>query len=214
MRYMAVLFCMACFISVWAAGCAAPVAKIPDTSCQSVIVAENTVLVPASTSGIPNDSPAVDIFPEDYEGIPILLSGTDWQTAKECGWTQENLPDTSALFLGNCQIRHLLRDGGTIAGIRYDMNFIGSRCRQSTHPAAGDSCDWCLDAGPVLIIRYHGMTTEYLADTRENTVSHFSIDLPGGTRSASNGDSDVILYRNGTVFYTFNVSEEHTRCSP
>ena len=156
----------------------------------------------------------MDIFPKEYEGIPILLSGTDWQTANECGWTREKLADTTALFLGNCQVRHLLRDGGTMVGIRYDMNFMGSRCRQSTHPAAGDSCDWCLDAGPVLVIRYNGMTTEYLADIRDNTVSHFSTDLPEGAGSASTGDSDVILFRNGTLFYVFNVSEEHSRCIP
>jgi hypothetical protein len=214
MKGWMVFFCMICFLAVWIAGCATPVAKTLDTSCQSAMIPEKTVLPSVGDSGIAKDSPAPGILPKDYEGIPILLSETDWQTAKECGWTKDELPDTTALLLGNCQVRHLLRDGGTIVGIRYDMNFLGSRCRQSTRPAAGDSCDWCLDAGPVLVIRYHGMTTEYLADTRENTISRFSTGLPEGAGSASNGDSDVILFRNGTVFYTFNVSEEHSRCSP
>jgi hypothetical protein len=124
--------------------------------------------------------------------------------AGECGWTADNLSETAALFRDNCQVRNLLGDGWEIAGIGYDMNFLGSRCRKSTHPDAADTCDWCLDSGPTPALRYRGiMTTEFIADTKERKVSQFRTELPEGAGSAFPGDSEIIRYRNGTVLYTF-----------
>ena len=124
--------------------------------------------------------------------------------AEGCGWTAENISESAALFKDTCQVRNLLNDGWEIVGIGYDMNFIGSRCRMSTHPYATSSCDWCLDAGPTLALRYKGlMTTEFLANIPAKTVTHFKTDMLEGTGSISRDDSDSIKFRNGTVLYTF-----------
>lgn len=61
--------------------------------------------------------------------IPVLLTDLDWELARECGWTEENLSQSMALFLDDCRIQQLLLDGWEITGIGYDMNFVGSRCR-------------------------------------------------------------------------------------
>jgi len=195
------------------AGCTIPVPEQYDHSNESAVSLETTVFPSVEPGIIHNDEPASEVYPKEYNGTPLLLTESDWRLAHDCGWDMEKLADTTNLLLGNCQVRHLIRDGGTVAGIRYDMNLIGSRCRQITHPKASDSCDWCLDAGPVLVINYSGMKVEYLAHLKEQTVSHFSTDFPEGSGSVHNGESDVILFRNGTIFYTFDVNEEHTFCS-
>jgi hypothetical protein len=136
--------------------------------------------------------------------IPVLLTDNDWKIAGGCGWTASDLSETAALFMNDCQVRRLMNDGWEIVGIGYDMNFIGSRCKQSTHPEAVDSCDWCLDSGPTLKLGYKGIiTTELLAHVREKTVTGFRTDLTGEMRSESTGDSERIVYRNGTVLYIF-----------
>jgi hypothetical protein len=74
----------------------------------------------------------------------------------------------------------------------------------STHPDAAGSCDWCLDAGPTLTLGYKGiMTTEFLANVKAKTVTLYQTDMPEGTGSVSRDGSDIIMYRNGTVTYTF-----------
>jgi hypothetical protein len=213
MKHIGVFFFTICFIMVLIAGCTIPVPQMHDHANESAVSPETTVLPPVGPGKNHNDAAASEDYPKEYNGTPLLLTESDWRLAHDCGWDKEKLADTTNLLLGNCQVRHLIRDGGTIAGIRYDMNLIGSRCRQPAHPGASDSCDWCLDAGPVLVINYPGMKVEYLAHLNEQTVSHFSTDLPEGSGSAYNGKYDVILFRNGTIFYTFDVDEEHTFCS-
>jgi len=136
-------------------------------------------------------------------GIPLLLTATDWQLAEGCGWTEKDIPGTIALFMSNCGVKNLLADGWQIKGIGYDMNFLGSRCRISTHPDATESCDWCLDAGPTLVMRYGSFTTEFLANMKNKTVTRFKTTIPDDAASISTGDSDIVTWRNGTVLYTF-----------
>ena len=182
-----------------------------------------TFTPPSNTSGITRDtdkntpqsdtSPPTQFtpFPNASENaavntsaIPLLLTEADWQMAEGCGWTIENISESAALFKSNCQVRNLLGDGWNIVGMGYDMNIIGSRCRMSTHPGAAGSCDWCLDAGPTLALRYKGMmTSEFLANMKTETVTLYRTDMPEGTGSISRNNSDTIVYRNGTALYTF-----------
>ena len=173
-------------LAVLAAGCTVPgSAQQPDGG--------NAAPVSASMNAAVNTSP-----------VPLILSDDQWKTAYGCGWTKENISETAALFMDSCQIRTLVRDGWTIEGIGYDMNFLGSRCRKTTHENVPEDCDWCLDAGPTLSLRYRGgMTTEYMAHMETGTVTHYSTNLPEGAGSASDGDTDTIRYRNGTVLYVF-----------
>jgi hypothetical protein len=158
----------------------------------------------ATTPAAGSGGPIASKHPgETDSGIPLLLTATDWQMAGECGWTEQDIPLAASLLLNNCEVRSLLADGWKIRGIGYDMNFLGSRCRMTTHPDATESCDWCLDAGPTLVLQYNGLTTEYLADMNNKTVKHFRTDIPEGATSISTGDSDIIRLRNGTVLYTF-----------
>jgi hypothetical protein len=138
-------------------------------------------------------------------GIPLLLTPFDWQMAGECGWTDKDSAVATSLLLENCEVRNLIADGWKIKGIGYDMNVLGSRCRMTTHPDAPESCDWCLDAGPTLVLQYNGLTTEYLADMKNKTVKHFRTDIPEGAASISTGGSDIIRLRNGTILYTFKT---------
>jgi hypothetical protein len=135
--------------------------------------------------------------------VPVLLTDIDWEMARGCGFTEDNLQESASLFLDDCQIQQLLRDGWEIDGIGYDMNFIGSRCRISTHPDANSTCDWCLDAGPTLSLRYKGITTVYLADLKDKKVVHYITDSSGNTMVKSTKESDIIIVRNGTEQYTF-----------
>jgi len=137
------------------------------------------------------------------QGIPLLLTGTDWQLAEGCGWTEKDIQETVALFTSNCEVNNLLADGWKIEGIGYDMNFLGSRCRMSTHPDTTESCDWCLDAGPTLVMQRDGLTTEFLANMKNQTVTRFRTTIPDDAASISTGDSDIVTLRNGTVLYTF-----------
>ena len=199
-----VFSCILLIMAILLAGCTITPSPAPNITAQ-----------PVETGGIhvPTASPPVYIIytsnaPANYATnaikIPVLLTGTDWKTAGDCGWTADNLPETAALFMNDCQVGRLQSEGWEIVGIGYDMNFIGSRCRMSTHPDVDDSCDWCLDAGPTLVLRYQGiMTREFLANLKEKTVTGFRMDLPEGAVSVSTGESTIIRYRNGTVLYTF-----------
>ncbi len=135
--------------------------------------------------------------------IPVLLTDIDWILAGDCGFTADNLSQSASLFLDDCRIQQLLRDGWEITGIGYDMNLIGSRCRRSTHPDANESCDWCQDAGPTLFLSYRGITTEYLANLSEKKVIHYIADTAGNSWVIYKGESDITIVRNGTVLYTF-----------
>lgn len=199
-----VFFCILLILAILLAGC------IITPSSGPIIPAK-----PVETAGtpVPTSSPPVFIIyaPDtpanpatNSTTIPVLLTGTDWKTAGDCGWTADNLSETTALFMNDCQIGRLQSDGWEIVGIDYDMNIIGSRCRMSTHPDVDDLCDWCLDAGPTLVLRYQGiMTREFMANLKEKTVTGFRMDLPEGAVSVSTGESTIIRYRNGTVLYTF-----------
>jgi len=135
--------------------------------------------------------------------IPVLLTDLDWELARECGWTEENLSQSVALFLDDCRIQQLLLDGWEITGIGYDMNFVGSRCRRSTHPDANESCDWCQDTGPTLSLSFQGITTVYLANLNEKKVIHYIADRAGNSFVINKGGSEIIIVRNDTVLYTF-----------
>lgn len=136
--------------------------------------------------------------------IPLLLTDSDWQTAAGCGWNEDNIRESTALFTGSCITEALLRDGWTVDGMRYEINVLGSRCRRSTHPDAPEDCDWCADGGPTLRLRYRGLlTTVLMAHMEEKTVTRFRTSLPEDSGSVSSGDSDTILFHNGTVVYSF-----------
>jgi len=190
---------------VFLAGCvdtAAPGAT-PDVSGPGLQVPAKTI----------QEIPYADPVLGNASAIPVILSGPDREMARGCGWTEANLTESTALLMSNCQARQLIRDGGRVIGIGYDMNFIGSRCRASTHPDVNaTSCDLCSDAGPTLSIDYHGMTVRYLAHPGTKTVTLYSASLPAGAGSALSGDSDIIRFPNGTVFYTFNRSLDSGAC--
>jgi hypothetical protein len=173
-------------LAILAAGCTAPgTTPQPDDGTAAPITASMNAAVNTSS-------------------IPLILTDDQWKMAYDCGWTKENISETAALFQDSCRVKMLVSDGWTIEGIGYDMNFLGSRCRTSTHPDAPKDCDWCPDAGPTLSLRYHGiMTAEYMANMVTKTVTHYSTNLPEGAGSASYGDTDTIRYRNGTVLYVF-----------
>ena len=184
------VLCLFLFLVIFMSGCATT--PNPDSKPANP---SPTPVHPASVTYTTGNSTKI---------IPVLLTDNDWIIARDCGWTASDLSETAALFMNDCQVRRLMNDGWEIVGIGYDMNFIGSRCRQSTHPEAVDSCDWCLDSGPTLKLRYQGtITTELLAHVREKTVTGFRTDLTGEMRSESTGDTERIVYRNGTVLYIF-----------
>ena len=196
MNQKPVFFCILLLLFIFISGCIVPPTPV-----------KNTTKNPVSTPPTPVP-PAFITYPANSTTsstkIPVLLTSTDWKIAGDCGWTADNLSETAALLMNDCQVQRLLSDGWQIVGIGYDMNFIGSRCRVSTHPDVTGSCDWCLDAGPTLALEYKGlMKTEVLAHVKEKTVTGFRTDLPEGTVSVSTGDSEIIRYRNGTVLYTF-----------
>ena len=204
MNFKLVFFGILLVLAISIAGCTITSSPATNTTGKSV----DTGGTPLSTARPPafitysSDSSASPAA--NSTKIPVLLTDTDWKIAGDCGWTVDNLSETAALFMNDCQVRHLQSDGWEIVGIGYDMNFLGSRCRKTTHPDATDSCDWCLDAGPTLALRYKGiMTTELMAHVKEKTVTGFRTDLPEGVVSVSTGDSEIIRYRNGTVLYTF-----------
>jgi len=173
-------------VAVLAAGCTVPEAPQQTDS-------GNAAPVSASMNAVVNTS-----------NIPLTLSDDQWKMAYDCGWTKENISETAALFQDSCRVRTLVRDGWTIEGIGYDMNFLGSRCRTSTHPDAQKDCDWCLDAGPTLSLRYHdAVTAEFLANMNEKTVTPYGLILSEDIISISYGGTETIRYRNGTVLYVF-----------
>ncbi|HOB60268.1 MAG TPA: hypothetical protein PKL40_09390, partial [Methanoregulaceae archaeon] len=49
--------------------------------------------------------------------IPVLLTDLDWELARGCGWTAENLSQSASLFMDDCRIQQLIRDGWEITGI-------------------------------------------------------------------------------------------------
>jgi hypothetical protein len=199
-----VLFCILLLLAISITGCTispAPVSNITGKPVDTGGIQKPTANPPTFIPYIPNAS---ENSTANSTTIPVLLTSTDWKIAGDCGLTVDNLSETAALFMNDCQVRRLQNDGWETVGIGYDMNFIGSRCRKTTHPDATDSCDWCLDAGPTLTLRYKGvLTTELMAHVKEKTVTGFRADLPEEAVSVSTGDSEIIRYRNGTVLYTF-----------
>jgi len=161
--------------------------------CTDSPSAQGTPRINASMNAAVNTSP-----------VPLILTDDQWKMAGDCGWTADNISETATLFMNSCEVRKLLADNWTLEGIGYDMNIIGSRCRISTHPNAPSDCDWCLDAGPVLVLKYKGgMETEYLANLKEKTVRGYSLTLPGDAWSDSGTSAERVIFHNGTVFYTF-----------
>jgi hypothetical protein len=190
-------------VTIVTAGCTIPGSHVPKADGQP----------PGIGTGHPQPTgtPAADIPTRNVSshptvtasGIPLLLTDTDWQMAEGCGWTGQDISVTTALLTNSCEVRNLLADGWQIKGLGYDMNFLGSRCRMSTHPDASGSCDWCLDSGPTLVLQYSSLTTEFLVNMKDKTVTRFRTDLPEDATSISTGDADIIRLRNGTVLYTF-----------
>lgn len=200
MNLKPVFLCIILLLALSISGCTLTPTPVTNTTGKSV----DSGPIPSQTA-VP---PTYITYPVNSTGnstiIPVMLRDTDWKIAGDCGWTVDNLSETAALFMNDCQVRRLQSDGWETVGIGYDMNFIGSRCRKTTHPDATDSCDWCLDAGPTFTLRYKGvLTTELMAHVKEKTVTRFRTDLPEGAVSVSTWDSEIIRYRNGTVLYTF-----------
>jgi hypothetical protein len=203
MKGFQVLLGFLILVMIAIAGCTSPDSVAPHTNGLS----SGTGTGPSPSTGIPLASvPERTISPHPRvtaSGIPLLLTDTDWQVALGCRWTEKDIPGTESLLMNNCEVRTLLADGWKIQGIGYDMNLLGSRCRMSTHPDAPGTCDWCLDSGPTLVLEYNGLTTEYLANMKDKTVTRFMTDLPPDATSISTSGSNVIMLRNGTILYTF-----------
>jgi hypothetical protein len=200
---LAILFvCIVLFLTLCMCGCISDFAPTKNHEPSLVPTPENHPPVATTTATIIHEINISGPGSSSYS-IPVLLTDIDWQLAGECGMAADNLSQSASLFIDDCQIQQLLRDGWEIVGIGYDMNLIGSRCRQSTHEDVKESCDWCLDAGPTLSLRYRGITTEYLANMKEKKVIHFVIDIQGNTSVVDTGDSEIIMFRNGTDLYTF-----------
>ncbi len=205
MNNQTIFLCILLLVAVIVTGCTILSSPGPFPRVNTTDNSNNTPLT--DTSKLPIVIPFSDALENaaaNTSAIPLLLTDADWHMAEGCGWTADNVSGSAALLRDNCQVRNLLSDGWEIIGIGYDMNVIGSRCRMSTHPDAASSCDWCLDAGPTLTLRYKGiMTTEFLANLPAKTVTLFRTEMPDGTGSVSRDGSDIIMFRNGTVLYTF-----------
>jgi hypothetical protein len=197
--------CILIVVVIIITGCTTITSPAPNTSEKTADNDKNTPRPDTSQPTVVTPFPyASKNSAVNTSTIPLLLTDADWQMAEGCRWTADNISDSAALLKNNCQVRNLLSDGWEIIGMGYDMNFIGSRCRMSTYPDAPGSCDWCVDAGPTLALRYKGiMTTEFLANIQTKTVTLYRTDMPEGPGSISRNDSDIIKYRNGTVLYTF-----------
>jgi len=200
MNRMSKCFCILILLSISTAGCISdsPGGDQPAGTGNSQPPSPG---LPATITPVPEASSNAAV---NTSAIPLLFNDMDWKTAKDCGWTEKNISETATLFLGDCTVRRLIADGWKIEGMRYNMNFLGSRCRRTTHPDAPETCDFCLDAGPTLALGYHGvMTTEFMANPGTKRVRHFSTSLPDGAASISSGGSDSVVFRNGTVLYSF-----------
>jgi hypothetical protein len=190
-------------------------AILPADTIPTATVSPAAVTGPQVPAATVREIPCSDAILGDMTSIPVLLNGPGWEMAEGCGWTEANLTGSAALLLGNCQARQLIRDGGRVVGIGYDLNLIGSRCRASTHPDIDTtSCSYCLDAGPTITIRYGEMTVQYLAHLDKSEVSRFSTSLPDGAASSTSGTEDRVTFRNGTTYYIFNTSLESGSCAP
>jgi hypothetical protein len=204
MKSPPVFLCILLLLTVSVTGCTTPVSPAAGTGGNPV----RTPLIPPQSAGHPEiftPLPFTSVNAAvNTSAIPLLLTDEDWKYAEECGWTPDNLSESAGILMDDCEVRNLTGDGWEIAGIGYDMNVLGSRCRMSTHPGVDDTCDWCLDAGPTLTLRYRStMTTSFRANLQTKTVTRFRAELPEGTGSVFTGDSERILFRNGTVLYTF-----------
>ncbi len=185
------------FLTLCTSGCISDFPPLMNTSPQ-VTPGGDIPVPPVTLQKIEVPGPGTSIYT-----IPVLLTDLDWKLASGCGWTEDNLSQSALLFMDDCRIQQLLRDGWEITGIGYDMNFIGSRCRRSTHPDANESCDWCQDAGPTLSLSFRGITTVYLANLNEKKVIHYIVDRAGNSFVIYKGGSEIIIVRNDTVLYTF-----------
>ncbi len=200
MRLPLAAVCISLILVMLITGCTIP--ESPETPGESTTITRPASTLPVSPTIFPNSS---IITPPNASPVPLLLKDSDWQTASGCGWTQDAIPESAALLTGNCQVRQLVGDGWEIVGIGYEMNFIGSRCRKTTHPDVSDSCDWCLDAGPTLRLQYKGiMTSDFMANLPERKVTMFKTSAPMGVWSGGSPDgSQVYTFENGTVLYRF-----------
>jgi hypothetical protein len=196
--YISVCILVLFFVSL--TGCVTP-----DTAPAPDILSHTGTPPPSGPS--PRINPSYDNASDaqvNTSTIPLLFTDADWNLATGCGWTEENISESAVLLMNSCHAKNLISDGWTVDGMRYDIDILGSRCRRSTHPDAPDNCDWCSDAGPTLVLQYKGlMTTELMAHLNDKTVTAFRTTLPPDTASVSGMDSERIVFRNGTVLYTF-----------
>ncbi|MFA5294539.1 MAG: hypothetical protein WC382_03360 [Methanoregulaceae archaeon] len=189
------------FLTLFTSGCISDFTPSMNTSPQ--VTTDGDIPVPQATPTATAQKIEVPGPGTSNYTIPVLLTDLDWKLANGCGWTEDNLSQSASLFMDDCRIQQLLRDGWEITGIGYDMYLIGSRCRRSTHPDANESCDWCLDAGPTLFLSFQGITTVYLANLNEKKVIHYIADTQGNSFVYYKGGSEIIIVRNGIVLYTF-----------
>jgi hypothetical protein len=207
MKLAIIVSCMVLCITLCLCGCISGFAPAKTSEPSAVPAVEANQSLPPPSEITVNVTNVSTNTSSSYS-VPVLLTDIDWEIARECGWTAENLSESASLFLDDCQVRQLLRDGWEIEGVGFDMNFIGSRCRISTHPDANSSCDWCLDAGPTLSLRYKGITTVYLAHLNQKKVVHYILDSSGNTQVISTKDSEIVLIRNGTELYRFRNCQD------
>lgn len=195
--------CIIMVILLLTAGCMTPSAPGlhgPVTDAPGITVTSAVTLEEIEIPSPPSQKDAV----VNTQTIPLILSDADWQAARSCGWSEKNFPESAALFTNSCTVKTLLRDGWTIKGMRYAINFLGSRCRRSTHPDAPADCNWCADSGPVLVLGYRNvMEAELMAHIADGSVTHLGATLPPDTASVSRDNSSSIVFRNGTVLYIF-----------
>lgn len=201
---------------VWIFSCGIVILMIALTGCTTPgVLSPHLSQQPAETGQAPEKPaggtvPITPVFPTQSDAklnssaIPLLFTDDTWRIAQGCGWTKENISQSADLFMSSCRVRTLLDDGWEIVGMSYAIDILGNRCRTSTHPGAPADCDWCDDAGPTLRLRYHGqMEMELIADLEKGTVTGLGTTMPAGAASVSRNGSTSVVFRNGTVYYTF-----------
>lgn len=210
MKKPIIILTITAMLVMLAAGCTT--AGTPATSPVSPPASgthDPSLQVPSKTV---HEVPFTDPLLGDSSTIPVIISGPEWEIAAGCGWTEKNLSESAKILMSDCQARQLIRDGGKVAGISYSLNLNGDSCQSDMAGTTDGTCGFCGNAGPTLTIRYGNMTVQYLANLEHKTVTRFATDLPEGAGLASTGNADIVRFRNGTVFYTFNRTLDTASC--
>ena len=154
MNYKPVFLCILLLIVISVTGCTLPPTAMTNTTNNPI--STNQASSPPEFIKFPANSTT------NSTKIPVLLTDTDWKIAGDCGWTPDNLPETAALFMNDCQVRRLLSDGGDRGDwLRYELH------RQPVPDVNTPGCDRFVRLVPrcraTLAIRTGIMKTELMA---------------------------------------------------